>query len=680
MDPLKEKIETLETGVAQYRDGGLKEADFRKLRLANGISESRNGAYGFRLHIPLGAVLPADFFCLVEAAERFGDGALRILPRQGIEFLGIPLGRLVALYRFLAKRMPHILPDDASALESAQCCPRSGLCQYQAFDIREWIGKEKEKEKWTDTAGSPGAAKVPRLAVSGCGNDCGLATLSDLGLIASMKAGKQGFRVYTHPRPGVPRPRSHKLYDWVPGESVSNLIRSIEAVHADLGGGQDGHWGGVSALAESIGLGKFRALVESRLGKEAGELVAPVEPAGHPQPRASVCLPPQEDWIFSKFQVCRQIQDEMFTLGITPPLGILERENLRKLVDTLVELPSVSIRLGVRRDMYLGDIPGPRLSWMVKSLLPTGMLGKTEGLSHVLTCPGPESCSAALCNAPGLTKSLVEEIKSDEALSKLRNIPISVDGCPTNCSRHLSAAIGFSGSLRYLLGKPAPCYDVWLGGTVREGRTRPALHIGKLLAIQVIPWLKEFMGPVTEGGEAFLEYVHEKGGLQRAAELIRRYTAEAARSGVNYNVFIDIGMAAPFSPSYSVKSRAEGYNRDPAAHHLERANALRRRLPELKGEMEREAILAAVFRESCLALAQILGIGAGPAQNDVPMEALEQALARAGTEPAAEGLSILDAAQRNGKNLEPYRKEILFLNYHVEKLFQSARPGRLKDA
>lgn len=676
MDPLKEKIETLETGVAQYRDGGLKEADFRKLRLANGISGSRNGTYGLRLHIPLGAILPADFFSLVEAAERFGDGGIRIFPRQGIEFLGVPLGRLVALYRFLAKRMPHVLPEEATSLEGAQCCPRSGLCQYQAFDIRDWIAKEKGKAP----EDSSGTGRGPKLAISGCGNDCGLATLSDLGLIASLKEGREGFRVYTHPRPGVPRPRSLKLYDWVPSESVSNLIHCIETIHAELDGGQDSLSGGVSALAESIGLGKFRALVESRLGKEAGEFVAPVEPGGPAQPRKTACLPPPDEWVFSKFQVCRQNQDEMFSLGITPPLGILERENLRKLVDTLVELPSVSIRIGVRRDMYLGDIPGPRLSWVVKSLLPTGMLGKTEGLSHVLTCPGPESCSAALCNAPGLTKSLIEEIKTDEGLSKLRNIPISVGGCPTNCSRHLSAAIGFSGSLRYLLGKPAPCYDVWLGGTVREGHTRPALHIGKLLAIQVIPWLKEFMGPVVEGGDAFLEYVHEKGGLQRGAELVRRFTAEAARSGISYNVFIDIGMAAPFSPAYSVKSRAEGYRRDPATHHLERANALRRRLPELTGELEREAVLAAVFRESCLALAHILGIGGGTAQNEVPIEALERALASAGTEPAAEGLSILDAAQRNGKNLEPYRKEILFLNYHVEKLFQSARPGRIKDA
>ncbi|HLP42919.1 MAG TPA: hypothetical protein VK465_15525, partial [Fibrobacteria bacterium] len=94
MTDLEDKIARLETGLARYRDGYLNEAEFRKLRLEAGISGTGKSAYGIRLHFPQGAVPLADFFFLVEGADRFGSGSLRLSARQGIEVLGVSLDRL----------------------------------------------------------------------------------------------------------------------------------------------------------------------------------------------------------------------------------------------------------------------------------------------------------------------------------------------------------------------------------------------------------------------------------------------------------------------------------------------------------------------------------------------------------------------------------------------------------
>lgn len=670
MMPLEARIGALENDLSRYRSGNLPEADFRALRLQYGISGSRNGTYGLRLHPHLGAIHSPEFFRLADAANRFGDGTLRILPRQGMEFLGVSLGRLLPLYRFLANKISRFPIGSPAAMDAAHCCPRSGFCANQAFDIRALLQQEGNRGS---EAGSHSGSSL-KIAFSGCGNDCGMAALSDLGFIAAMLDGRPGFRVYAHSHPRVPQPRSLKLFDWVPSESVPGIIRALEEIRADLGSGPEGPGSEVSDLAESIGLERFRALVASRLGEEADAIREPHEedgsvPAGGPAPTGP------DPKVSSKFQVFRQVEEDYYSLRITPPLGILDQDGLQGIIDTLIGNPSLEIRLGFRRDFFLCDIPGPRISRIIKTLLPAAILGRIKDLSHVICCQGPEACAAALCNAPGLARSLIAAIKADEALSRLGNIPIHVDGCPTNCTRHRSAGIGFSGSLQHILGKPAPCYDVWLGGTVRENGTRPAIHVGKLPVARVIPWLRDFLAPVAEGGDAFLDYIHAQEGLQKAADLIRSHLAEATRNRLSYSLFTDLEMSASFSPPFSAKFRAEGYRRDPATHRVNRILSLRRKLAEVTGKSEREAMLAAIFRESCLALAHILGLQAEP--ENIPMEAIERALASSGSEPAAEGLSILDTALRHGKRLAPYRKEILNLSHHVEMLFQSARPGRV---
>lgn len=668
MNPLQEKIAALESGISRYQNGKLKEADFREFRLKHGISGSRTGAYGLRLHLRQGAIRSPEFFRLAEAADRFGDGRLRLLPRQGIEFLGVPLRRLAPLYRQLVKRISQTLVGSRDPMDAAFLCPRSGLCAKQAFDIRDWMGKAGVPGP---EAGTPSASSI-KLAFSGCGTDCGLASLSDLGFIASIKDGRRGFRVYAHSHPRVPRPRSLMLYDWVPAESVPGLIRAIAGIKADLGSGPDGPGSEVSDLAESIGLDGFRALVAGRLGEQADALRAGEDsfPARAPDP------PAQAAWVISKYQVLRQADRNYCSLRITPPLGILDQDGLRRITNTLVSHPSLEIRLGFRRDLYLCHIPNARLSLIINNLVNGGILGRIKDLAHVLCCQGPEACPAALCNAPGLARSLIAAIKTDEALSRLQDIPIHVDGCPTNCSRHRFAGIGFSGSQQYILGKPAPCYDVWLGGSVGEGITQPAIHVGKLPVARVIPWLKSFLSPVSEGGKAFQDYLHAQGGLKKAAELIRSHSIEATRNRISFSLFTDLEMSASFSPPFSAKSRADGYRLDPASHRVNRLLTLRRKQAEVSGEPEREAMLAAIFRESCLAMAHILGLDAEP--ENIPMEAIERALESSGSEPAAEGMHILDTVLRHGRKLEPYRKEILNLSYHVEKLFRSARPGRVK--
>ncbi|HLP40293.1 MAG TPA: nitrite/sulfite reductase, partial [Fibrobacteria bacterium] len=611
-------------------------------------------------------------FFLVEGADRFGSGSLRLTARQGIEVLGVSLDRLGPLYRFLAERVPRALDGNRCGFGGALCCPRTGLCTRQAFDIREWLGKAADRAR---ECCSPVGTTL-KMTFSGCGQDCALASISDLGFIASVKNGRRGFRIYSHPRPGTPQPRSLLLYDWVPCESVSGLLRSMESVLADLGDALGSSKGAVSVLAESIGVEKFVGLVTSRLGNMcAGHEVSPIPNEKHPD-RIDPSPTPMEDWVVSKFQVHPQIQNDLFTLGLTPPLGILERDSLRRLMTTLLQQPSLEIRLGVRRNMYLSGIPGPQVAQVARALLPSGILERTNGLSHVLSCPGPDSCAAAICNAPGLAQELIKEIRADERLSQLKHISINISGCPTNCSRHLSAAIGLSGALGDLFGKPAPWYDIWLGGEVREGRTLPAVHAGKLVAAHVVPWLKEFLSPIRDADESVLDYLHAKDSLERAADLIRRYNEEATQNGINLAFFNDFGKTAPFGPPLSVRIRAENYQRNPAGHHLERALVFRRKLPELTRDLDRDALLGAIFRESCLAMAHVMKVDAE--REEPPLEALGRALAATGAIPSAEAISMLEAVQSHGWSLVPYRKEILFLNYHVEKLFRASRPGNEK--
>ena len=150
---------------------------------------------------PLGGMLQAaaaqDLASLI---ERYGQGELRVTPRQQLWIPGIGEPNLLAAYQELQR-----LGLAGSFLGSFCACPGSGLCPRGGLDTMA-LGRQVLESLKKGLGADLGRATAGlRLGASACGNGCGRHRSADLGLEACLVE-RQGrtdaqVRVFA-PRPG----------------------------------------------------------------------------------------------------------------------------------------------------------------------------------------------------------------------------------------------------------------------------------------------------------------------------------------------------------------------------------------------------------------------------------------------------------------------------------------------
>jgi sulfite reductase (ferredoxin) len=173
---------------------------------------------------PLGGMLDvATALDLAGLIERYGQGELRVTPRQQLWIPGIGEPNLLAAFQELQR-----LGLAGSFLGSFCACPGSGLCPRAGLDtlalgqqvldaLKDGLGSELGRA----TAGL-------RLGASACGNGCGRHRSADLGFEACVveRQGRRETQVRVYARTPQ-RPELAALIGTVRPEQVPQLVRSL---------------------------------------------------------------------------------------------------------------------------------------------------------------------------------------------------------------------------------------------------------------------------------------------------------------------------------------------------------------------------------------------------------------------------------------------------------------------
>jgi len=76
------ELDSLEKRVEGFKTGAVSEAEFRAIRVPQGIYEQReSGTYMLRVRNAAGGVLPAQLRRLGEVAAKWGNGLLHVTTR-----------------------------------------------------------------------------------------------------------------------------------------------------------------------------------------------------------------------------------------------------------------------------------------------------------------------------------------------------------------------------------------------------------------------------------------------------------------------------------------------------------------------------------------------------------------------------------------------------------------------
>lgn len=451
-------IAEFRAGIASFINGDWHADRWKTFRLRFGIYEQlQAGEHMMRVKLPGGRLSLAQARTIARANADFGGGDIHITTRQGAQLYFIALKNLAPLIEALNQDGEEhgVSTREASGntFRAITACPKAGFCGAELTDAASVAGHLSRA--WLRHPLTQHMPRKFKTSVSGCAQDCGLSTIDDLGFIATEQDGQKGFRVVVGGGLGTHPTVATELFDFVEADALPAIQEAVARVH----------------IAHSSRENKNRSRIKfllARLGKD--ELIrlvhAQFDAIRDFERRAWAEL----DWNdktgeAGTLRLSGQLSQPNgnTAVGIEVPLGWLTSAQLEKLADLAEAAGASELRLtreqniiavGLKTAFVQGFIDGARNLGLDAS-------GRKHALENVVSCPGTSTCPIGITDSHALAESLVDAGPEFDGLGALR---VRISGCHNSCGHHHIADIGLHGIAKKIGGKPAPHYQIHLGG------------------------------------------------------------------------------------------------------------------------------------------------------------------------------------------------------------------------
>ncbi len=487
-------IDKFERMLAAYQAGELEDERFRVFRLGNGIYGQRQGGTNqmVRVKIPYGSLSPTQLDQLGYIATEYSRGWGHITTRQNVQFHYVALDRVVALMRDLATVGLSTREACGDTVRNVAGCHLAGACPYEVLDISPWA-----EATFRHFLRHPYAQRLPRkfkINFSGCATDCGQAMFNDIGVVAVNRprpdgATEAGFRVFLAGGLGA---NPHPAFALEPFTAREDLLPTLEATLRtfDHDGNRDNKLRArMKWLVDTLGqdelrrrILKERSLLVAAAGwpggipatvAEAGDLPAGLAagavatPVGRPaagHAGVPVSIKPNDAYArWEAANVVRGVARGTVSAYAWCRLGDVTAEQFHGLA-TLQRRLGVEVRVTNRQNVVFRALAEDQLRELHAGLDALGMAAPGAELARdVVSCPGADTCNLALTQSRGLAAEIGAALE-EAGLAEVGGVRVNISGCPNSCGQHHVADIGFFGVERRAHGRPAPGYQLLLGG------------------------------------------------------------------------------------------------------------------------------------------------------------------------------------------------------------------------
>lgn len=471
-------IEEFRAGIAHYIGGDWHDDRWKTFRLRFGIYEQRQpGEHMMRVKVPGGRLSFDQARTIARANDAHGGGDIHVTTRQGVQLYFIPLNNLAPLIEQLNRGGASTREASGNTFRAITACPKSGFCGSELVDAAQAAGQLTRA--WLRHPLTQHMPRKFKTTVSGCAHDCGMSAIDDLGFIATERDGQKGFRVTVGGGLGNVPTHAVEIFDFVAPQDLPAVQEAVARVHVGNSTRENKNRSRIKFLLKTFGADELKHLIHEQFD------------AIRNYARRSW---PDLDWNdvgdtdAGSFRLRGPIdQPGNFTaVGIEVPLGWLTSGQLEKLADLAEAAGASELRLtrdqnivavGLNQDAVADFVSGVRNAGLDAS-------GREHALDSLVSCPGTYTCAIGITDSHALAETLLD---AGPEFDGLPSVKVRVSGCHNSCGHHHIADIGFHGIAKKIDGKPAPHYQLHLGGTPQQhgitGPFVPAKRVKKALLL-----------------------------------------------------------------------------------------------------------------------------------------------------------------------------------------------------
>ncbi len=548
---LKTDIDEYERNVRAFLSAGMEPEIFKAKRVPYGVYEQRNdGTYMVRVRVTAGRLTCEQVRVLSDLCMAFGDGRLHITTRQDIQFHSVSIGETPIIMRRLLEVGLTTKGGGGNTVRNITACPYAGICPNENLDVNP------QAHQLTDylirQAGSYTLPRKYKISFSGCGADCGLAQIADLGFIGAIRHGRPGFHVFAGGGLGVSSRIGAPLLHWVPTTDVIRIAESVRRVFDRHGDRSNRSRARLRFVVERLGESPFRDAFRGEFDKIIRNGVP--ESVSSNLRREREAIQPQTP-ILEKgcgIRYLKQVQDGYITIPLHIKLGLVSAEEFARLGD-------LAARFSESRDIYATRAQGLQLRFVKEENLPllagellqmkADYIDRGSLTQRIVSCTGADTCRLGLCLSRNASLACEERLKESGIIEKeLKGLSIFINGCPNGCGHQPIAPVGFSGCAQRVDGRLVPAYKVTLGGRCEFQRARLGIAIGQIPAKAIPAFLCALAADFGEkggAGEAFSNYFDRMGKAHFVNILNRHATVPRFEDAPDY--YFDFGADELFS-------------------------------------------------------------------------------------------------------------------------------------
>ncbi|MBQ0155392.1 MAG: sulfurtransferase TusA family protein [Bacteroidales bacterium] len=542
-DTLSKDIEKFGALAAGYQKNTVSGVEFKAFRVPMGVYEQRkNEVYMARIRATGGVITPEQLIKVIDIAKANGSDLLHITTRAEIQILNLELDKVQNVLEQLKGAELATKGGGGNTVRNILVSEFSGISDNEVFDTTPYAMALTDAV--VPEADSYLMPRKMKIAFSSDENYEDYANINDVGLVAKIKDGKRGFKVYIGGGAGA-KPTIGWLYkEFIPVEDLYALVKGLKDFFNAHGNRKDKYKARIRFIFYKLGQEETFKLIDQYFEKAKAEgKTLDVHTEDYPHSKASdktVVLP--------------------FIWG---NIWINDDEKVKALKDVLnyvAKFGKHTVRFTPRQNIRLRNIPESALPELEKLLAAyTPEYGKPAVLNNVVSCTGADTCRLGICLSKGLAEAIRKRLEdSDIDLKYLDDARINISGCPNLCGQPLWTDLGFVGKVLHS-DHAYPAYQIYVGASYEKNPSL-AQSVGTVAAYKIPELVERLVRRYVEttqladllfGGEgeqslSFGKWLRSPLGQNEASKLVAEY-ANVPLFSEDKNYYFDWGSNDVFN-------------------------------------------------------------------------------------------------------------------------------------
>ncbi|MBR6367144.1 MAG: sulfurtransferase TusA family protein [Bacteroidaceae bacterium] len=514
-DTLTQDIDKFGRLSGGYRKGDVSPVEFKAFRVPLGVYEQRkNEVYMARVRATGGVITPKQLLKVIDIAKSNGSNLLHITTRAEVQILNLQLDSVQTVLQQLQSVGLATKGGGGNTVRNILVSEFSGISNDEVFDTTPYAmaltdAVVPESDSYT-------MPRKMKIAFSSDDKFIDYAGINDVGLVAQIKDGRRGFKVYVGGGAGS-KPSVGWLYkDFLPAEDLYALVKGLKTFFNENGNRKDKYKARIRFIFYKLGKEETFRLIDKYVeeAKKSGKMLD-VRPDDFPHSKEgdrTVVLP--------------------FKLGNIWLDDEAQLDKLKAILEFADRFGNHTVRFTTRQNIRFRNIPDSAFAEFEKLLDDfSADYRKPLVLNNIVSCTGADTCRLGICLSKGLANAIYKSLEdSGLSLDHLDDARINISGCPNLCGQPLWADLGFVGKVLHT-DHVYPAYQVYVGANYVDS---PALaeSIGNIAAYNVPRFVADLVAKFNEIADLaenigveinFGKWIRSSAGRKTVAKIVAKY-------------------------------------------------------------------------------------------------------------------------------------------------------------